>query len=177
MNHSNQSNGVADLIESVILQNISGQRGETQVARSRFGFVEERQGKQFRSSFQVEAWGMVAAKLAVIPQGHTVMWQGKFQNYSYKDQSGVEKWAVKITLFAVADCGPSQYSSAQQGQQSQQPSNYGRAPQQNQQAPAQTGFNGFGGGQQQARAPQAPQQNSGWGGQMPSGVSQDDVPF
>lgn len=146
MNHSFRSFGLGDLLEHVNLQQLPGQNGGqgSQVARSRIGFVEGgfNGKKEFRSTFSVEAWNEQAARLAAIPPGHTVLFEGKVQNYSYDNQQGQKVWATKIVLHSVADCGPTRYTWQAQGQ-----------PQQRQAAPQGGGYpnggyspNGGGGG-------------------------------
>ena len=166
MRHSNQTFGCGDVLDAVQLKQIAGKDGKqpTSVASSRLGFTEERNGQTFNSSFLVEAWGEMAARLAAVPPGHSVMFSGKFQTQSYQDQnSGEKRFITKLNLFSVSDCGPSQYPPPQQRQapqqQSQQPAQGGWN--QNQQAPQQQaqGFGGPQSGNFQQPAPQQQQQS------------------
>lgn len=171
MRHFNQVELIGDVLDVVNLQAINSQNGkQTQVARTRIGVVTTGQNNQeFRASFNIEAWGDSAARLASIQPGHTVLVRGPLKNEKYNDQSGQEKWSTKVNVFLVADLGPSQV--APQGQPAQDT----RAPQYGQ---PQGGYGGTPGG----HAPQ-PHNAGGYGGQpqgqwggQPQGQSRGPIP-
>lgn len=125
--------------------------------------------QQHMSKHQIEVWGPNAKFLASIPQGHTIMGEGKFQNYKYKGQNGQELWGTKISVFTFGNCGPSQYGqqNQQQGYQQQQTGGYQQQsppPVQNNNYPPQGGYGAAPSYPPQNQAPQQggyppPQQN------------------
>lgn len=198
MKHFQGTRFVGDIVSPVQLQDVNGKT----VARCQVGIIEEnnRNGQQqrFMHKHFIEVWGPAAKFLASIPQGNTIMGEGKFVKYKYKGQNGQDQWADKITVFTFGNCGPSQYQqqNQQQGQQQYGGGGYQQQPPQQQQ---QTGYPPQGGygaapnsypphGVNQNYPPQGvnqappPQQNQQQGAinQNPQGYPQDEggpVPF
>lgn len=146
MRHFQEFSATGDIVSQVQLQNINNKT----VAKCQLGIVSERtmngQKQQHMNKMQIEVWGPQANFLASIPQGHTIIVKGKVEQYKYKGQDGVEKWATKVSVFTVGHCGPSIYGQQAQQQGYQQQGGYPQQgapapqtnaypPQQQQQAP------------------------------------------